>query len=235
MIIMIIIMIIMIIIMIIIVIINHCEKSSPFAAIHCQPPVWAIWSELSRQVWLWGDYSSIHHRCWKYHLIIHHAIFTQTPIKLFFPRNQSKKVDSHLFYFQVRRSAEHSLNMPLRLSLIPTNWFVIHFEFPHIWDILNLEKCLPAEKETNMRCFNIRFVWGALAEDNGNHLDPGDRGILRCRGRNDQINHNLSNWSRVVKLFGYHQIGKISSNKNTPYQVYHISSNWWTWFKIWMN
>ena len=144
-------------------------------------------------------------------------------------------MDSHLFYFQVRRSAEHSLNMPLRLSLIPTNWFVIHFEFPHIWDILNLEKCLPVEKETNMRCFNIRFVWGALAEDNGNHLDPGDRGILRCRGRNDQINHNLSNWSRVVKLIGYHQIGKISSNKNTPYQVYHISSNWWTWFKIWMN
>ena len=26
---------------------------------------------------------------------------------------------------------------------------------------------------------NPRFVWGALAEDNGNHLDPGDRGILR--------------------------------------------------------
>ena len=30
-----------------------------------------------------------------------------------------------------------------------------------------------------MRRVNIRFVWGALAEDNGNHLDPGDRGILR--------------------------------------------------------
>ena len=26
------------------------------AALHCQPPVWTIWSELQRQVWLWGEY-----------------------------------------------------------------------------------------------------------------------------------------------------------------------------------
>ena len=32
------------------------QQSWSIAALHCQPPVWTIWSELQRQVWLWGEY-----------------------------------------------------------------------------------------------------------------------------------------------------------------------------------
>ena len=56
---------------------------------------------------------------------------------------------------------------------------------------------------------NIRFVWGALAEDNGNHLDPGDRGILRwwCKGWGHLF---LSIWS-------------------------HLWSNWFEWKYQWFD
>ena len=31
-------------------------QSWSIAALHCQPPIWTIWSELQRQIWLWGEY-----------------------------------------------------------------------------------------------------------------------------------------------------------------------------------
>ena len=59
------------------------------AALHCQPPVWTIWSELQRQVWLWGEYreyyeySPLLKRRVRWSLSLSHSVWERIACSLF--------------------------------------------------------------------------------------------------------------------------------------------------------
>ena len=140
------------------------------AALHCQPPVWTIWSVLQRQVWLWGEYreyceySPLLKRRVRWSLSLSHSFSEMIACSVFW--HWLQVIVRYRILLQVRKSAEHSLNMPLRYQswILMSTIFWIFFSFSLLWTFFYS---------------NIRFVWGAHAEDNGHPLDPGDRGFLR--------------------------------------------------------
>ena len=88
------------------------------AALHCQPPVWTIWSVLQRQVWLWGEYreyceySPLLKRRVRWSLSLSSSFSEMIASSVF--RHWLQVIGRYRILLQVRKSAEHSLNMPLR-------------------------------------------------------------------------------------------------------------------------